>query len=226
MQRFIVLLLLIYGAPSYSEEPLRVAVAANFRPTIEAINTRYTEQFGRTVQLSSASTGAIANQLLYGAPFDIFFAADRETPEKLLQKGTGLSHMCYAQGSLVLVGGGLERLSLPDMSVAIGNPKTAPYGRAAMAVLARPEFAATHTVVRGNNVLQAYQFWVSGAADMALVARVLSPDATPLPTEWHEPIEQHLLVLNESPAVSDYLQFLQSDTVRAMITDAGYLPCP
>ena len=226
MQRAVILMMILYCLPAVGSEPLRIAVAANFRATLETINQQYTERTGQKVLLSSASTGTLANQVLYGAPFDLFLAADKATPLRLLKEGKGFRLQCYAQGSLVLVGGDLNSLSRPGLSLAIANPVTAPYGRAAMEVLAKPQHALDRTLVRGTNVMQAYQFWRAGAADMALVARALAPAATNVPVAWHRPLEQHLIVLSDSPQVNAYLQWLGSDTVRQTINQAGYLPCP
>lgn len=226
MQSIITLLALLLSLPVAAGEPLRVAVAANFRGTLETINAQYTRDTGQQVLLSSASSGVLANQVIHGAPFDLFFSADRTTAEALLTRGNAVSTRCYAQGSLVLLGGTLDALSDSRFSLAIGNPATAPYGRAAMEVLARPEYDIQRSLIRGNNVLQAYQFWRAGATDLALVARALEPGATPVPVQWHQPVEQHLALLSDSPEARAYLLWLGSDTVRGKINNAGYLPCP
>jgi molybdate transport system substrate-binding protein len=131
-------------------------------------------------------------------------------------------------GSLTLTGGKLAHLADPNQSLAIANPATAPYGRAAMEVLARGEFKAgqERKLVRGNNVVQAYQYWHSGAVDLAMVARSLAPDgATPIPPQWHLPLEQHALVLEQNTQVDAYVKWINSDAARTLITEAGYLPC-
>jgi molybdate transport system substrate-binding protein len=231
--RVAVLLLMLLAAPLSAGEPLRIAVAANFKPTLETITQQFQDQSGIKVTLSSASTGVLATQILYGAPFDLFFAADRETPQRVLALKTGKSGdaFCYALGSLVLTGGdgGLSALAQPGFSLAIANPATAPYGRAAMEVLTRPEFEAgdTRKLVRGNNAIQVYQFWHSGAVDLALLPRALAPaNAARIPLAWHEPLEQYAVVLRHTPSVNAYLNWIRSDTVRALIMEAGYEPCP
>ncbi len=98
-----------------------------------------------------------------------------------------------------------------------------------MEVLARPGFSggATRKLVRGNNVAQALQFWRSGAVDLALLPRALAPAAaTPVPQDWHAPIEQYALVVRPGAAVDAYLAWLRSDTVRGLVKEAGYEPCP
>ena len=139
---------------------------------------------------------------------------------------------CYARGRLVLAGGNgeLGQLADPGLDLAIANPATAPYGVAAMAVLARPEFAAGsgRRLVRGANVVQAYQFWHSGAVELALLPRSLAPQATLVPAAWHQPLDQFAIALTPvaaNPALARYLRWIRSDTVRTLILDAGYEPC-
>jgi molybdate transport system substrate-binding protein len=212
--------------------PLRIAVAANFKPTLERISRQFRLDTGIEVALSGASTGVLATQIEHGAPFDLFFSADRDTALRVhtaVSPGT-VEPFCYAQGSLVLVGAdSLAALARPDLSLAIANPATAPYGRAALEILARAEFAggAGRKLVRGNNVAQAHQFWRAGAVDLALLPRALAPEhAIPVPLEWHASLDQYAAVVTPGAAVDAYLQWLRSDTVRTLILDAGYEPCP
>ena len=222
------LLLVLFAASPVAAEPLRVAVAANFRATLEQINSQFTATSGHSVLLSSASTGVLATQARHGAPFHLLLAADVAAPAGLADRGLQ-APFCYAVGRLALVGGDSTALADPARSIAIANPLTAPYGRAAMEVLARPAFAAGagRKLVRGNNVVQAYQFWYSGAVDLALVAlSQAGPEATAIPDDWHAPLEQHALVMAPHPALDAYLNWLRSDTVRSLILDAGYHTCP
>ena len=227
--RILLLLLLALHLPARAEGPLRVAVAANFRATLEQINDLYRKETGQPVVLSSASTGVLASQVIHGAPFHLFLAAESEAPALLHERGLGEAPFCYARGELILLGGSAQALADPDQSLAIANPETAPYGRAAQHILRREEFRAAdgRKLVRGNNVLQAFQFWRSGTVDLALVARSLAADAgTALPTDWYLPLEQHAIVLRPHPGLAAYLELLGSDRVRSLILDAGYLSCP
>ncbi len=231
------ILFLALASGAYAER-LRVAVAANFKPTLAALTPEFEAQTGHRVVLSSASSGVLATQLLKGAPFDVFFSADEHAPRRV-QRERALpdTHLaCYALGQLALTGDAptLSQLSNPALSLAIANPATAPYGRAAMTVLARDEFASGggRKLVRGNNAVQAYQFRHSGAVDLALVplSLVLPPHADnpfiPVPAHWHTPIAQYSLVLTRSAAADAYMAWLRSDTVQAQLRNAGYLPCP
>ncbi len=231
--RLAALLLMLSTAPAWAEKPLRIAVAANFKPTLIAINRQFQDATGIEIRLSSASTGMLATQIKYGAPFDLFFAADREAPITIMAtpKYQHANTFCYALGSLALAGGGgkLSALTHAELSVAVANPATAPYGRAAMDVLARPEFQAgrSRKLVRGANATQAYAFWHSGATDLALLPLSIAPaSATPIPPDWHQPIAQYAIPLTNNSNVDAYLNWIRSDNVRAQITAAGYRPCP
>lgn len=226
--RYVSLLMLLLPALGWTGETIRVAVAANFRHTLETINAGFEAHSGHRVLVSSASTGALYSQIVYGAPFDVFFAADETTPAKLASSTR--TPFCYARGRLVLVGAalGVQQLADGTLDLAIANPATAPYGQAAMDVLSRAEFASAkgRKVVRGASVVQAYQFWHSGDIELALLPWSLAPQAQLIPADWHRSLEQHAIALNASGPVNAYLNWVRSDTVRTQISNAGYEPCP
>ncbi|EED32236.1 molybdate ABC transporter, periplasmic molybdate-binding protein [gamma proteobacterium NOR5-3] len=213
---------------------LKVAVAANFRAAAQEIGNRFSQKTGVAVQISSASTGVLAAQMRRGAPFDVLLAADRARPQALVDDGSSTGPArCYALGSLVLLGADSldTALSDPNKSLAIANPRSAPYGAAAMAVLAREDFAAASNrrVVRGSNVQQALQFYTSGGADLALVARSLSPDSgVPVPSEWHSRIEQYAVLNARSHNADDaraFLDYLTGPSAAPVLASFGYQPC-
>ena len=230
--RTLALLVVLLAPVIKAEETVRVAVAANFKPTLQQLSEQFQSDTDIEVRLSSASTGVLAAQIVYGAPFDIFFSADKNTPEQLYNAdNTGPAPFCYALGRLVLVGAAhLSALADPELSLAIANPATAPYGAAAMEVLDRKAFSPgrARKLVRGNNATQAYQFWHSGAVDLALVPRSLASDAgaVEVPKAWHSSLAQFALVRHQGPAVDTYLKWMRSDTVRGQIIQAGYDSCP
>ena len=224
--------LLVLSA-AVSASPLRVAVAANFATTARSLGAAFEAASGHRLDVSIASTGVLASQILHGAPFDVFLSADAEGPALLArhQRAEPGSRFCYAAGKLVLLGGTLQDLENPGKSLAVANPATAPYGRAAFEVLAREPFnrAAERRLLRGTNVLQAYQFWSSGGADLGLVAAsITGGEGIEIPGDWHAPIEQHAILLSAGrgkPAATEFLAFLGSGSAREMIAAAGYRAC-
>jgi len=210
-------------------------VAANFRGAVEELAEQYTARTGTVVTISSAASGVLAAQILRGAPFDLFFAADHDRAEAIADAGRALeAPRCYARGRLVLLGAEDLETALADRarSIAIANPRSAPYGAAALAVLERDGFAGPdrRRVLRGSNVQQALQFFDSGAADLALVARSLAGDrGIAVPTAWHPPIDQYVAIIDRGAAsavAEDFLATLDSPEARRALAIQGYEPCP
>lgn len=83
-------------------DEVKVAVAANFKGTIERIGKAFTAKTGHTLAISSAATGVLYTQISHGAPFDLFLSADVATPEKLEKEGKGSARFTYAIGQLGL----------------------------------------------------------------------------------------------------------------------------
>ncbi|MGL4506245.1 MAG: molybdate ABC transporter substrate-binding protein, partial [Aeromonas sobria] len=83
-------------------DEVKVAVAANFKGTIDRIGKEFTAKTGHTLAISSAATGVLYTQISHGAPFDLFLSADVATPEKLEKEGKGSDRFTYAIGQLGL----------------------------------------------------------------------------------------------------------------------------
>ena len=131
----------------------RIAVAANFRDTAEAIAARLEAESPHRYQIIASSTGKLASQILNGAPFDVFMAADRRRPQQLVERGLASAEFqqTYAVGVLGLwwPGGArtpaLDALATHDpRSVCMANPAFAPYGEAAWAMLQNAGLEASY----------------------------------------------------------------------------------
>ena len=123
---------------------LRVAVATNFMPAMEGLQRQFEDAFDVEVELVSGATGALYTQIVQGAPYDVFLAADQDRPEKLEAEGFAVAgtRATYAIGRLALWRPGADEYTTPGATflgtgkVAIANPRLAPYGQAASDVIA------------------------------------------------------------------------------------------
>jgi molybdate transport system substrate-binding protein len=223
----------------------RVAVAANFADAARQLAADYGRQSGHRINVSAASTGKLYAQIRNGAPFDVLLAADAATPRRLVAEGLadGATLHDYAVGRLVLWsrdpttvkdGDALLRRGKIDR-LAIANPGLAPYGAAARDVLRHVGRWDTlkPRLVMGENVGQATQFVVSGAAPLGLLPRSMVLEArksTPgsgwdVPAAWHAPIVQSGVLLargRDNAAARGFLQYLRSPAARARIRALGY----
>ncbi len=155
---------------------VRAAVAANFATTHEKLVRMFEAETGITVETSLGATGYLYAQIVNGAPYDVFLAADVERPRRLEAEGYAVhgTRFPYALGRLALHAPQWDSLRSGDgelrarqyRHLAIANPRTAPYGSAAREVIERWGLwdSLEPLIVRGENVGQAFQFVESGAA--------------------------------------------------------------
>ncbi len=247
---FFVALLVIASAfaatrPS-SAETVNVAVAANFTAAAEEIATLFAEETGHEAVLSFGSTGRLYAQILHGAPFSVFLAADQERPRLAAEAGLALadSRFTYALGTLVLFsaeenlfddGSILER---PDdfNRIAIANPASAPYGAAAVETLEALNLydKLKDRIVQGENITQAFQFVATGNADIGFVAlsQVVGEKGGSrwrVPQDLYSPIAQDAVLLKsgaDNPAAVSFMAFLKSAAAHKIVQNHGYRTTP
>jgi len=232
------------GAPGTDAQrgEVRVAVAANFADAQARLANVFTAGTGHRVIASLGSTGQLYAQIRNGAPFDVFLSADAERPAQLERDSLAVpgTRFVYAEGRLVLYGPGLDSVrdggadlgALPSAAIAIANPGIAPYGAAALQVLARLGLSqsAESRLVRGENIAQAYQFVETRAAPLGFVALSLVRDKPArtywlVPAAYHDAIAQEAVLLERArsnPAARAYLAFLRGDVARRVIASFGY----
>src|ERR1700721_4134991 len=63
---------------------ITVAAAADLSVALKEIAANYEKQSGVQVKLSFAASGALTQQIQNGAPFDVFFSADIDSPPQLV----------------------------------------------------------------------------------------------------------------------------------------------
>lgn len=238
MLRFMPLFFLFITALPLRAEQALVAVAANFLKPAEVLAALYEIESGHDIQLAGGSTGQHYAQILHGAPYDIFLAADDQRPRLLEEQGLAEGRFTYAVGRLAIfsadpefpVDQGPEGLKDAGF-VAIANPSLAPYGRAAQEVLEAAGLSEhlQGQLVQGQNVGQAFGMVASGNARVGLVALSMAQAAegafTVIPHDLHSPIRQDAVLLNRGKgnlAAEGFLAYLASDTALAVLEEYGY----
>ncbi len=233
----------ITAAPAFAEQVL-VAVAANFIPPFRDIAIEFETATGHTLRVAAGSSGNFYSQIKNGAPFDLFLSADMARPKLLEDEGLGVkdSRFTYAIGRLVLwspstglIKGEETLRSKTFKRLAIANPKTAPYGLAAMQAMQKLELweSVQPKIVMGENLGQTMGFIESGNADLGFVAlsQVLDPKIKgkgslwDIPSNLHEPIKQDVILLTkgtDNQAAKAFMEFIGGPQAKAIIARYGY----
>ncbi len=222
------------------ERPLRIAVAANFAPALKILLADLPNKEHIRYQIISAATGTLYQQIKHGAPFDLFLAADSIRPalleeEKLI---TINSRKSYAFGQIALWSATRKLTSLSELNsysehLAIANPNTAPYGKAAQQALAYLSLwpQLEKQLVTGINVNQTFQQVRSQAVPLGIVAysqlKINQYQGVLIPEQFYQPIEQQLVIINTSKQVAiaqKISDFILQTSSQKKLQQLGYLP--
>jgi molybdate transport system substrate-binding protein len=233
-------LLFIVLSLSAAAQKIRVAVAANAQFVMEKLSAGFEKKTGLQVESIINSSGKLTAQIQNGAPFDVFLSADMQYPETVYRAGLAQTKpKIYAYGLLVLwtradidPAKGLNSLSDNRISkIAIANPKTAPYGTAAVAVLTKQNLLTElqPKIVYGESIAQVNQYLVSGAVDAGFTAKsvVLEPSLQGkgrwADVKGAEPIAQGVVLLKNAQTGSrKFYDYLFSPEAQAIFRQYGY----
>jgi molybdate transport system substrate-binding protein len=246
MRLLAILLIAVSSATGVAAQSLTVAAAADLQAVMPEIAKRFEQEMKIKVTTSFGSSGNFFAQIRNGAPFDLFFSADVDYPERLEDAGLAErgSLYEYATGHIVLwtrkdsgvvLTMGMGILAGPRVKrIAIANPEFAPYGRAAVAALQHAGLyeELRRKLVLGENVSQAAQFVQSGNADVGILAMsiAMSPALqkvgtfSRIPDDSYPPIVQGAVVLASSKqkdTARQFLEFLKRPEVARIFENAG-----
>lgn len=228
-------------AADQAPDTITVAAASDLRLAFTELGEAFTAETGTRVTFSFGSSGLLREQIVNGAPFDLFASADAGYVDDVVEAGVGRAdtRTDYALGRLALwsppgspLPGSVAELADPRYRrVAIANPDHAPYGRAAEEAL---RSAGVHDdlearLVYGENVSDALRIVRSGNADVGLVALplVVTDDAAHrvVPVDLHRPLRQSLVVVGTGPkvdAADDFADLVTGAGGRAVLRRHGF----
>lgn len=245
--KFLILILALLSACSKPSDKIIVATAANVQYVMKEIQKEFEKESKDSIHIVVGSSGKLTNQIREGAPFDVFVSADTKYPEELFKNGGAEEKpKVYALGTLILWSKKIpeNELTLASLidgkikKIAVPNPETAPYGRAAIEALkAANIYEKVKTkLVYGESIAQTAQYITSGSAEVGFNALsiVLAPETkekgsyTIISDSLHQPIAQAALLLKHtetSPKKSgsqNFYNFLYSDKAKAIFKKYGY----
>jgi molybdate transport system substrate-binding protein len=224
-------------------QTLKVAAAANLRFVFEEIKNSYMKINPKADIIANfGSTGALYQQIVNGADFNIFMAADNEVPVKLKDQGLVSGEVkTYAFGKLVLwsntvdVSKGLEVLTDPAIKrIAIAKPDLAPYGDRAIECLNSTGLyeKVKDKIVYADNISQTAQFAQTGNAEVGFLAYSLT--FTPemkgstyvIDVKSYKPVAQAMAIVKAwkaSPEAMKFMKYVLSPECKPIFEKFGYL---
>ena len=223
---------------------LTISAAASLRGPLESVAGEFEKSHPETkIVYNFGSSGSLKQQIVHGAPVDIFISAASRQMDELETAGfvDSASRFVLSGNTIVLIAPsrakrikGFEDLASAGR-IAIGEPTSVPAGMYAMEVFRYFDLTSLlkNRLVFAKDVRQVLVYVQGGDADAGLiygsdvhgvkdieVVAVAPPDS-------HTKVEYPAAMVATSPkkaAASDFLKFLRSSAVKAVFQSAGFLP--
>lgn len=227
---------------------IQIAVAANVSYAIDKLKKEFNILYPDTkVQVTLGSSGKLTAQIKNGAPYQLFMSANMKYPNALYSDKIAITNpLIYAQGSLAYLSNkkqdfstGMELLKNNKIAkIAIANPKTAPYGKAAVEAMKNAGVyeSIKSKYVFAESISQTVSYTVT-ATDIGFIAKssLYSPKMSHFKegTHWadvdsklYTPINQGIVILKEgekNAEVKAFYDFILSKKAQKIFRDFGYL---
>ena len=236
MRLFIALFLAVFSLYS---KTINVAVAANVSYAIDELIKEFNKNSNLEVKTTISSSGKLTAQIIHGAPIDLFLSADIKYPNFLYKNGFNkFKPTIYAKGLLILATTKDINLTSIDSlldknisKIAMANPKSAPYGKAAKEALVNAKIynRVKNRLIFGESISQTVIFTLN-ATDAGFIAKsaIFSPKLKSKKIKWididkrlYSPINQAMILLNSSAL--EFYNFLQSPKAKEIFKKYGYI---
>jgi molybdate transport system substrate-binding protein len=235
--------LAIGSAASFAAE-LTVSAAVSLTDAFKEIGAAFERaQSATKVVLNFGASGQLLQQIVAGAPVDVFASADLETMDRAAKQGvvTGESRVVFARNELVvavpatslLVLNRLVDITGPEVKrIAIGNPDSVPAGKYARDFLntARLWPDLQERFVFTQNVRQALDYVARGEVDAAFVYRTDAIAAVnrakiALVTKTETPVLYPAAVVKGSrnpEGAAVFVRFLRTEAAQRILERYGF----
>lgn len=232
-----------WSSAAWSDE-LLVAAAASLTNAFKELAIDFQQQHpGTTVLISFAASDALMQQIVNGAPVDVFASADQQAMDKAVQAKVidPASRRDFARNEIVMIVSAdnpLKIQSLEDLKnekvtrVAYGNPATVPAGRYTKAALEKSGDwgTAKRKEVLGQNVRQVLDYVARGEVDAGFVFATdaaIMKDKVKIVTRLDSPIAVLYPIAvverkGRNVKASDFVEFVSSAQGQAVLAKYGF----
>ena len=253
--RFISLFTFLYICTCIScnegkQDTLIIAAAANMQYAMDDLVTLFEETHDISCDLVIGSSGKLTTQILQGAPYNIFFAADMTYPNEIKRKLSDVAApKVYAKGALIAAFSNHEKEpanlklesvveSNQSIKIAIANPKFAPYGKIAAEVLENLKLLDKENIqlIKAESISQVNQYILSSSVDIGITSKsslnaLQQRDELSwenIDTKWYTPLSQGAIILKsdkkgKAAEAALFLNFVLSPKGQEILSSNGYL---
>lgn len=241
---FLLIAFMLISVTICAQKVVTVAAAANLRSVFTEIKAKYEKENPTVkIEVTFGSSGSLVQQILNGAAYDFFMAADKNFPLKLQGKGVTYGKVStYAYGKLALwsstidVNKGIGVLKESAVKrIGIAKPETAPYGDRAVELLKKQGlFDSFNTkIVYGDNISATAQYAFTGNVEVGFIALSLAmaPEMAGkgkcyvIPQSMYSPIEQACVLIKKpvrNLAAEKFMKYILGNSCDSLWEKYGY----
>jgi len=232
-----------------AQEPVTVFAAASLKTALDDIADAYSKETGVTFHLSYAGSSALARQIEYGAPANIFVSANADWMDAIEAQDL-LAHQTRRNlltNRLVLIAPAAAKTRAISLSADTDLVQMLAGGRLALALVravpagiyAREALTALglwesvqDKIAQTDNARAALRLVAMGEAPLGIVyatdARAESRVSVvaPIDPALHSEITYSAAILKEgdTPTARDFLSYLQGHSAQSRFAGHGFLP--
>jgi molybdate transport system substrate-binding protein len=225
---------------------LTVSAAASLKEALTEIAPLYSQTKSNTaVRHNFGSSGDLQQQIINGAPVDVFISAAAKQMDQLEKSNLIVAetrrNLLSNRLVLIVPADKNDAKNLQDLTngkierIAIGDARSVPAGQYAEQALKKLDILAKvqSKFVLGNSVRQVLQFVESGNAQAGIVYATDAKTSTKvkvvetIDANLHAPIVYPIAVLQKSanqPNAKSYLEFLSSSAAKDIFQKHGFSP--
>ena len=232
------------AALGVSAQPITVSAAASLTDAFREIGPKFeATRPGVRVRFNFAASGVLIQQIVQGAPVDVFASADQETMDRgVAQKAIDAdTRRDFAANTVVMIAprqGGPALAALADLQgpavrrIAIGRTATVPVGRYTKQVLDRAGLWSTlePKLVQADSVRQVLDYVARGETEAGFVYRtdaaiMADKVKVALVAGGHTPVTYPVAVVSESrqkALAKEFAEYLRSPAAQDVLARFGF----
>ena len=227
---------------------ITIALSANVSYAMNDLKAEFSKLYpNANIRVILGGSGKLTAQIKNGAPYDIFMSANMKYPQALFDNNLAITKpMVYAQGSLALFSkekidfsGGINTVLDKNIkTIAIANPRLAPYGKYSVEALKNAKLykKVKSKFVYAESISQTVAYSVR-ATDIGFIAKsaLFSKNMRrykqginwiEINPKLYTPINQGIILLKNAKNNSDAMKFYKyilSQKAKDIFKKYGYL---
>lgn len=225
------------------KKTITISAAASLSDVLKETADAYQKEHkNEKIVFNFGGSGALSQQIIHGAPVDLFISAAKQPVDLIKDKGLTASEEAFFKNKLVLIvpkAAGNKQINFSNLDsgnvkkIAIGTPEAVPAGTYAKETLESLNKwgSLKEKLVYCKDVRQVLQYVESNNVDAGLVyyTDAITSKKVKVVSEaedsWHQPIVYYTSIISDGKnrnEASGFLEFMKSEKAKSIFEGYGF----